>query len=137
LADGGVLVKKTSNEIEALKNVLNELRNRGKVLLAYLFGSYSKNASHKKSDIDLALYLNTKDENETIEVIDKIFMVVDKSVEILRLDDEDESPFIIQEALKGIPLIEPDTETFYKVADRVLHETEGIRFKRGIVFGAK
>ncbi len=131
------MVNKALTEIEQLKNVLTELHKSGRVLLAYLFGSYAKNASHKRSDIDLALYLNITDENETIEVIDEILMAVDRSVEILRLDDEDESPFIIQEALKGVPLIEPDIETFYKVTDRVLHETEGIRFKRGLVYGAK
>lgn len=59
-------------------------------------------------------------------------MSIDRDVEILRLDDEDESPFIIQQALKGVALVEPDTETLYKLFDRVLHETETIRFRRKI-----
>ncbi len=121
-----------SHEINALKAVLEEFRKQGKILLAYLYGSYTKGMSHKRSDIDLAIYLNTADESETIEIIDAVLMTSERPIEILRLDDEDESPFIIQEALKGVPLVEPDTETLYKVARRVLHEAEGIRYKRTI-----
>lgn len=128
------MVKKTLNEVEKLKDVLIELNKDRKVLLAYLFGSYASTTQHKRSDIDIAIYLNTSDESETIEIIDKILMSVESPVEILRLDDEDESPFIVQEVLKGIPMIEPDIETLYKIFDRVLHETENIRLKRGLIY---
>ncbi len=131
------MVNKALTEAEQLKNVLIELNKDGKILLAYLFGSYADGSQHKRSDIDIALYLNTTSESETIGVIDKILMAVDRTVEILRLDDEDESPFVIQEALKGIPLIDPDIETLYRVTDRALHETENIRFKRGLVYEVK
>ncbi len=126
---------KKSNELDALKAELNNLKEKGKVLLAYLYGSYAAGTEHKRSDIDLAIYLNTVDEKEAVDVIDNILMASEISVEILRLDDEEESPFIIQEALKGISLIEPDIETLYRVADRALHETEGIRQRRAIVSG--
>ncbi len=59
-------------------------------------------------------------------------MSSNRDISILRLDDEDESPFIIQEALKGRHLVQPDEETLYRVYDRVLHESESIRFRRGI-----
>jgi len=137
LAKGGKVVNKALTEVEKLKKVLIELNKEGRVLLAYLFGSYANDTQHKRSDIDIALYLNTSSESETIEVVDKILMAVDRAVEILRLDDEDESPFIVQEALNGAPLIEPDEETLYKVTDRVLHEAENIRFKRGLVYEVK
>jgi predicted nucleotidyltransferase len=117
-------------EINSLKQVLNNLRNQNKILLAYLYGSYAARLQHKRSDIDLAVYLDTRDEKEAIEIIDTILMSTDATIEILRLDDEEESPFIIQKALKGIPLVEPDMEAFYKVSHRVLHEAESIRFKR-------
>lgn len=119
-----------TQDILKIKNVLEKWRGKRVVLLAYLYGSYASGSFHDKSDIDLALYLNVHNENEDVEVIDSILMAADKDVEILRLDDEDESPFIIQEALKGMSLIEPDKETLYKVSDRVLHEAEGIRYKR-------
>ncbi len=118
------------NEIDSLKQVLNTLRAEGKILLAYLYGSYARGTQHKRSDIDLAVYINADSEEEIINLIDSILMSMDTPIEILRLEDEDESPFIVQKALKGVPLVEPDMETFYKVSHRALHETEGIRFKR-------
>jgi hypothetical protein len=57
-------------------------------------------------------------------------MPIERDVSILRLDDEDESPFIIQEALKGVHLIEPNDDALYAVAHRALHEAESIRFRR-------
>jgi len=121
---------KDINEIDILRQVLNNLRKEGKILLAYLYGSYVTGSQHKRSDIDLAVYLNTGDEKEIIEIIDTILMATDTPIEILRLDDEEESQFIVQKALQGVPLVDPDMETFYKVAHRALHETESIRFKR-------
>lgn len=119
-------------DLKELKGVLEGLRLENKVLLAYLFGSYASNAQHERSDLDVAVYLDANNDTEKIETIDKILMSADKQVEILMLNDEDESPFVVQEALKGVPLVEPDVETFYKLSDRVLHETESIRFKRGL-----
>ena len=118
---------KKSKELDALKAELNKLKKEGKILLAYLYGSYAAGTEHKRSDIDLAICLNAVDEKEASDIIDAILMVSERPVEILRLDDEEESPFVIQEALKGIPLIEPDIETLYMVANRALHEAENIR----------
>jgi len=119
-------------EINALKAVLEGLRQQGKVLLAYLYGSYAKNMEHQRSDIDLAVFINTNDEKEAIGIIDALLMAAEKPVEVLRLDDDEESPFVIQESLKGIPLVEPDMETLYRVAHRALHEAESIRYRRMI-----
>ena len=123
---------KESPEINALKTVLEGLRKQGKILLAYLYGSYAKNMEHQRSDIDVAVFINTNDEKEAIGIIDALLMAAEKPVEVLRLDDEEESPFIIQESLKGIPLVEPDMETLYRVAHRALHEAESIRYRRTI-----
>lgn len=121
-----------SPEINALKTVLEGFRKQGKILLAFLYGSYTKRMQHQRSDIDLAVYINTDDEKEAIEIIDAILMATEKPVEVLRLDDEEESPFIIQESLKGIPLVEPDMDTLYRVAHKALHEAESIRYRRMI-----
>jgi len=126
MATGHVLSKELKPVIERLQ----ALKNEGKVLLAYLYGSYKTGTQHARSDIDLALYLNAVGEKEEMEVIDHILMASDKEIGILRLDDEDESPFIVQEALKGIPIVEPDLEAYYKVAHRALHEAESLRFRR-------
>lgn len=118
------------NDITKLKQTLLELQKSGKISLAYLYGSFLKGSIHQRSDIDLAIFFNTTNENEISECIDSVLMSVDREIEILRLDDEDESPFIKQEALKGLPLIEPDLEILYDIIHTVLHETENIRFRR-------
>ncbi|MCF6149112.1 MAG: nucleotidyltransferase domain-containing protein [Candidatus Kuenenia sp.] len=125
-------MKTEENELTPLKETLQELKKEGKVLVALLYGSYARGIPHVRSDIDLAVSLSAKDMEEEVEIIDKILMSTKKDVSILRLDDEDESPFVIQEALKGIHLIEPDSDTLYKVAHRALHETEEIRFRRAL-----
>lgn len=121
------------SELSKLIEVLNKLRNEGKILVAVLFGSYAQGAQHKMSDIDLAVYINTENEDERIEIIDEILMSENRDISILRLDDEEESPFIVQESLKGVHLIEPVSDILYKVAHRALHEAEGIRFRRSLV----
>jgi len=118
--------------LEPLKKVLSELRKEGKILVAILYGSYARGTPHKRSDIDLAVFIRAKNVEEEIETIDKILMSTETEVSILRLDDEDESPFVVQEALKGIPLVEPDDDILYDVAHRALHETEEIRFRRSL-----
>lgn len=124
-------------EIMKIKIVLEEIQREGAILLAYLYGSYAKGLQHSRSDIDIAVYFNTKTEDESIEAIDRILMAVDRDVEILMLNDHDESPFIIQEALKGIPMVEPDEDILYRLYDYALHETESIRFKRGFAYGTR
>lgn len=120
-------------EIEQIKEVLLRLKEEGRIAIALLYGSYANGSAHIRSDIDLGLYLTVNNRGEEIEVIDSILLSVDREVAILRLDDEDESPFIVQEALKGIHLVEPDMKILYALSHRVLHETESIRFRRGLL----
>lgn len=126
------LRRECEKDLKELIEVLQGLRQDGKLLLAILFGSFAKDKIHSRSDIDLAIYLNEPETVKEIEIIDRILMSTDRNIHLLRLDDEDESPFVTQEALKGIHLIEPDRDIYYQVLDRVLHETESIRFRRGI-----
>jgi predicted nucleotidyltransferase len=123
-------------ERDNLKKCLVKHRKEGKLLVAVLYGSFAGGAPHARSDIDLAIYLKAKNMEEEIEIIDEILMSADRQVSILRLDDEDESPFVVQEALKGIHLVEPDEAALYGVYHRVLHESEGAREKREAVLGS-
>ncbi len=119
-------------ELMPLREALNTLRKEGKVYVALLFGSYASGTTHKKSDIDLAIFVRAKNEDEEMEIIDKILMSTERDISILRLDDEEESPFVVQEALKGIHLVEPDNDTLYEISHRILHDTEEIRFRRSL-----
>ncbi|MBI5142478.1 MAG: nucleotidyltransferase domain-containing protein [Nitrospirae bacterium] len=112
--------------------VLADLRRNGKIRVAMLFGSFAGGKPHERSDIDLAVYVVAGSEGEEIAIVDKILMSSERDVAILRLDDDDESPFIVQEALKGEHLVEPDVDTLYDVSLRALHEAESIRFRRGV-----
>ncbi len=118
------------SELTPLKNVLLGLRASGKILVALLYGSYASGTQHKRSDIDLAIYISPTSREEEIEITDEITGAVERDVSILRLDDEDESPFIVQAALKGVHLVEPDEDALYRAADHALHESEDIRFRR-------
>jgi len=117
-------------ELIPLRDVLQKLRAENKILIAILYGSFAAGTPHKRSDIDLALYMRPMSQEEAIEIISTIIASVDREVSILRLDDEDESPFIVQAALKGVHLVEPDEDALYRVADRALHESEDIRYRR-------
>jgi len=117
-------------ELEGLRATLLRLRQQGKLMLAILYGSFAHGAVHARSDVDLAIHLNAANEEEELQIIDEILMSSERDVSILRLDDEDESPFVAQQALRGIHLVEPDPETLHRVVHRVLHECEAIRFKR-------
>lgn len=112
--------------------VLERLKEQGTLRIALLFGSYARGEAHARSDIDLAIYLEPADAEEEMVLIDAILMSCEKTIGLLRLDNDEESPFIVQEALKGKHLIEPDPEALYSVYDRVLHETESIRLRRGV-----
>jgi predicted nucleotidyltransferase len=121
------------HEVQPLVDTLARMKEGGELSLALLFGSFAAGAQHCRSDIDLAIALNVETREREMELIDMILMATERQVSILRLDDSDESPMVIQEALKRIHLVEPDLEVFYRVADRVLHESESIRYRRTIV----
>ncbi len=96
--------------IDELRKTLGQMKDADQVYIAVLYGSFAEGAQHVRSDIDLAVYLNATPQEEELDLIDRILMSVDRDVSILRLDDPDESPFVAQEALKGIHLVDPDLE---------------------------
>lgn len=128
-------IQKGLKETDRLQATLQAMKDEGKISVALLFGSFANGSQHARSDIDIAIYLNAADQGEEMDLIDRILMSAERDVSILRLDDEDESPFIVQEALKGIHLVAPDEEAFYAVCRRALHESESIRFRRETNFG--
>ena len=118
-----------NQDLIQLKQVLLKLCKKGKIKLAYLFGSAARGDLHPRSDLDLAVYIEA-DEKQTIEIENQILVSTARDIHLLRLDNEEESPIFVQEALKGIPLIEPDLDSYYKVAHWALHEAESLRFRR-------
>ena len=117
-------------ELRPLIQTLRELQVNGEIKLALLYGSFANGTQHCRSDIDLALSLSPDVSDREMSIFDRILMSAERQVSILQLDDPDESPFVVQASLKGIHLIEPDLKTYYKIADRALHESESIRSRR-------
>ena len=105
---------KADRDLENIKKCVQELRDRGKILSALLFGSQANGSAHARSDIDLGIYLPAMDQNEEVELIDKILMGSEIPIFLLRLDDDDESLLIVREALKGVHLVEPDAEALQR-----------------------
>lgn len=120
----------TNSELKPLITVLSELRAAGKLSIAILFGSFAKGIQHCRSDIDLAIAIPLATKDIEMDIIDQILMASERPISILRLDDLEESPIVVQESLKGVHLVEPDLNVFYAVADWALHESESIRGRR-------
>jgi predicted nucleotidyltransferase len=120
----------SNSELQPLITVLSELRNAEKLSIAILYGSFAKGIHHHRSDIDLAIAIPLATQDIEMDIIDQILMASERPISILRLDDLEESPLVIQESLKGVHLVEPDLKVFYEVADWALHESESIRGRR-------
>lgn len=118
------------NELLPLVKVLARLREEGKIRIALLYGSFADGLPHKRSDVDIAVFAGAMGREEEVAMQSEIMSSLEREVAILRLDDEDESPFIVQAALKGRHLVEPDYDLLYHVADWALHQSEDIRFRR-------
>lgn len=117
-------------ELQPLIAVLSELKKENKIDIAILFGSYAKGIHHNRSDIDLAVSIPQEIQDKEMDIIDRILMASERHISMLRLNDLEESPLVVQEALKGVHLIDPDYNVFYTVADWALHESESIRGRR-------
>lgn len=120
-------------ELEPIETVLRKLKDGGEISMAYVFGSFAEGAIHRNSDIDLAVYIEAGDRKKAVLTEDRILAVTPsgRSVDILRLDLADASPFVVQKALKGIPLVDNSRRRYYEVAVRALKETEVLRHDSG------
>jgi len=127
---GATSTLKQHADLIKLLETLQELKDHDAIKVAMLYGSFAKGREHCRSDIDIAIALSSGLGEREFDVIDRILMSSDRNISILRLDDEDESPLIVQESLKGEHMVEPDWNVYYEIADRALHESESIRTRR-------
>jgi uncharacterized protein (UPF0332 family) len=120
------------DRIIPIQAVLERLRAENRVLVAVLYGPYSEGTLHGHPGIDIGIYLRTDDEAERMRIVGSIRMAVtdDTHVSILHLNDTDESPFLVQEALAGIHLVEPDVDALDDAYDWASDEAESMRFEK-------
>jgi len=120
------------DRIIPIQAVLERLRAENRVLVAVLYGPYSEGTLHGHPSIDIGIYLRTDDEAERMRIVGSIRAAVkdDTHVSILHLNDRDESSFVVQEALAGIHLVEPDTDALDDTYDWASDEAESMRFEK-------
>ena len=83
------------------KDLKETLEKEKDIIFAYLFGSYGKGKPHRKSDIDVAVYLKESTDffNKKLELIDLISSITKKNkIDILILNQA--TPFIVHSVLK-------------------------------------
>jgi uncharacterized protein (UPF0332 family) len=124
--------EKIHDRIIPIQAVLERLRTENRILLAVLYGPYSEGIPRARPSIDIGVYMKTDDEAERTHIVDSIRAAVKDGthVSILHLNDTDESPFVVQEALAGIHLVEPDMDALYDTYGWALDEAESMRFDK-------
>lgn len=129
--------KPDKKELLSLTEVIKELRQTGKISLAYLFGSFASGEQSKTSDIDLAVFINHKTDKDWINVRNRILMSTDRDIHLLRLDNDEEDPAIVADVMRhGIPLVEitdDNLETYYDVSIRAYNAIEEISARSAYV----
>lgn len=107
-----------------MEQMLNKIKayylSRGEVLFGYLFGSYAQNRNHSQSDVDIAIYLSTYNEDSAHEYkmanIIELQDLVKKPVDLILLNQA--PPLLQHEIFKtGILFLEKDHSSLveYKV----------------------
>jgi|GEM_PF-717312 len=130
-------IRRAANEtihdrIIPIRAVLERLRTENRILVAVLYGPYSEGIPRARPSIDIGICLQTDDEAERTHIVDSIRAAVkdDTHVSILHLNDRDESPFVVQEALAGFHLVEPDVDALDDAYDWASDEAESMRFEK-------
>jgi uncharacterized protein len=125
------------NEIDQmLKDLKDYFEKRDDVLMAFLFGSYSKSMPHSKSDIDIAVYFRTKSNRLEWEEFDieydgedEIWLDLEKllkrNVDLIVLNRARSS--IATSAINGIPIIIKERGLYLDFMLRVTTEAEDYR----------
>lgn len=125
-----------SSNIEIIKTLKDYFEKRDDVLMAFLFGSYAKAITHRESDVDIAVYFTTKNNQLEWEEFDikydtedEIWLDVERllkqNVDLIVLNRARSS--IASSAINGIPIIVKDRGLYIDFMLRVTAEAEDFR----------
>lgn len=111
-----------------LKTLKRYLKKEPSVLLAFLFGSFSKGFATQESDVDIGLYLKEKDKQNEIEF--QITKILEKETDYIYLDEAPAT--LISNMFKtGIPLVVKDKKLYWQLYLSVSLEAEDfLKFAR-------
>lgn len=92
--------------IKKIKAIANEIFNKnGKVVCAYLFGSYSRNEATEKSDVDILIYAPELHGFEFVALLGELKDAFHKEVDLVSLSQiSDNIPFMSEILTKGVKL---------------------------------
>lgn len=125
-----------SSNIEIIKTLKDYFEKRDDILMAFLFGSYAKAITHRASDVDIAVYFTTKNDQLEWEEFDikydtedEIWLDVERllkqNVDLIVLNRARSS--IASSAINGIPIIIKDRGLYIDFMLRVTAEAEDFR----------
>ena len=111
--------------IEPVRQVVAEYPHA--IPFAFLFGSFAVGKQTPLSDIDLAVYFHNISDSEKTGIEQRISLLFDEPVNILRLDDDEISPLVRLEAVSGLPIIAPDIDRLNDFILSLVHEANEYR----------
>jgi predicted nucleotidyltransferase len=116
----------------AVNKIINTTRTvlenyEGKIPFAFLFGSWTKGRETSLSDIDVAIFFKDIPESVKTKIEHEISLLFDQQVNIHRLEDENISPLVKLESLKGIPITTPDNDYLNGFILSIIHKAEEMR----------
>jgi len=105
-----------------IKTLEEYFEKREDVIMAFLFGSFSKGIEGKTSDVDIAIYF--KDEKDKMKIWCDIERLLKKEVDVVVLNRS--FPIVGWEAIRGIPLSIKDREKYLDYLLSVSWEAEDL-----------
>lgn len=113
------------NIISKIKTIIDQYP--GTVPFAFLFGSFADDRQTPLSDIDLAIYFQNAAEDKKMQIEQRIALLFDEPVNILRLEDDDISPAVRLDAVAGLPIISPDIDLLNGYTLSIIHRAHEYR----------
>jgi len=100
------------------------LKYKDNIPFAFLFGSAAQENQIILSDIDLGIFLQHASENRKAEIEQKVTLLFDEQVHIVRLEDDDISADLRLSAVGGVPILINDKDSLYTFILSLIHRAE-------------
>lgn len=105
------------SNIDIMGKCKSKLMTYKNIVFAYIFGSYAKGKLGKDSDIDIALYLNSKiDAQEYLKIKMELTSICKRDVDLVILNDA------INLHEKGTEFVKHNGDSLYSESDAITKE---------------
>jgi len=113
-----MVTDKTRYIVEKLRPVVGR---EERIPFAFLFGSYTEGRETPLSDIDLAIYFDEMTNDEKTDIEHHLWLLFDEPLNILRLEEDDNSPLIRLRALEGEPILIKNHDALNRFTLSIIH----------------